>query len=143
MPDLEQVFASNVRAERGRLGWTQRELAHQVNLSVGLISDVERGYRSLRLPEVAIFCRAFGVQLTRMLHGAEPEDLEALGLRRARQIARHPARPSTAGHPLAEPPNAHSPSQDAPDLPARWNVHAMDEFPRQRRQPPHRRRPLR
>ena len=45
--DLNTIVARNVRAERARKGWRQRDLAERMGWSVGMISDTESGQRRL------------------------------------------------------------------------------------------------
>ncbi len=80
MPDLAAVVASNVRAERARRRWKQRELAALLNWSIGMVSDTESGQRRIGISDLPNFCRAFQVPLSELVKGADPEDLDALGL---------------------------------------------------------------
>jgi transcriptional regulator with XRE-family HTH domain len=80
MPDLTDVVAANVRAERARRGWRQIDLAGKLNWSIGMISDTESGKRRVGLADMPNLCRAFEVPLVELLRGADPADLTALGL---------------------------------------------------------------
>jgi transcriptional regulator with XRE-family HTH domain len=80
MPDLAAVVASNVRAERARRSWKQRELAERLNWSIGMVSDTESGQRRIGIADMPNLCRAFGVSFAEMIRGADPEDLTALDL---------------------------------------------------------------
>ena len=78
--DLNTIVARNVRAERARKGWRQRDLAERMGWSVGMISDTESGQRRIGVSDLPLFCSAFGVPLADLLRGAEPKDLTPLGL---------------------------------------------------------------
>jgi DNA-binding XRE family transcriptional regulator len=39
------IFAAELKAQRGRLGWTQVQLGQRIGYSGSFISDVERGAR--------------------------------------------------------------------------------------------------
>jgi ribosome-binding protein aMBF1 (putative translation factor) len=78
MPDLGAVVARNVRAERARHGWRQRELAEAMGWSIGMVSDTESGQRRIGIEDMPKLCRALGVPLIELLKGATPEDLAAL-----------------------------------------------------------------
>lgn len=64
--DVVQLFGANVRRHRKLKGMTQEQLAHEVGMERGYISDLERGQRN---PTV----RALG-RLAAAL-GAEPDAL--------------------------------------------------------------------
>jgi transcriptional regulator with XRE-family HTH domain len=80
MPDLNAVVARNVRAERARHGWRQRELAERCGWSVDTVSNLETGQRRVGVADLPVLCRAFGVTIERLLVGADADDLQALGL---------------------------------------------------------------
>jgi transcriptional regulator with XRE-family HTH domain len=80
MPDLGAVVANNVRAERARLGWRQRELAERTGWSTDVVSDIETGKRRIGMEDVPVLCRALGVPLARLLVGADTDDLRVMGL---------------------------------------------------------------
>jgi transcriptional regulator with XRE-family HTH domain len=80
MADLTGVVASNVRGERARRRWKQKELAEKLDWSIGMVSDTESGKRRVGLDDLPSLCRAFEVPLVDMLRGADPDDLAALGL---------------------------------------------------------------
>jgi ribosome-binding protein aMBF1 (putative translation factor) len=80
MPDLADIVARNVRAERARLGWRQKDLAERIGWSIGMVSDTESGKRRIGVSDMPKLCRALGVPLRELLKGASPEDLGALGL---------------------------------------------------------------
>ena len=80
MPDLGAVVASNVRAERARRGWRQKDLAERMAWSIGMVSDTESGQRRIGVADMPKLCRALGVPLADLLRGADVEDLRALGV---------------------------------------------------------------
>jgi transcriptional regulator with XRE-family HTH domain len=80
VPDLNTVVARNVRAERARHGLRQSDLARLTGWSVDTVSNLETGQRRVQVADLPILCRAFEIKVERLLVGAEPDDLEAMGL---------------------------------------------------------------
>ena len=80
MPSIGDVVAANVRAERARLRWTQRELADRLDWSVSTLSDLEAGRRRPAVDDLPRLCEALGVTFVELLHRADPDDLRRLGL---------------------------------------------------------------
>jgi transcriptional regulator with XRE-family HTH domain len=80
MPTLADVFANSVRAERSRRGWRQSDLAAKCGWSLTIQGAIERGARQVNLDDIAKLCAALGVPLTKMLDGAEPDQLRSLGV---------------------------------------------------------------
>ena len=80
MPDLGDVVARNIRAERARRRWTQEVLAQRLGWSRPTVSAVEAGQRRVGVADLPALCRALNVQLPVLLMGADATDLEALGL---------------------------------------------------------------
>ncbi len=80
MPDLGAVVARNIRAERARQGWRQRDLADRLEWSIGMVSDTESGQRRVGIADMPKLCRALGVPLSTLLVGADDEDLRALAV---------------------------------------------------------------
>ena len=78
--DVGSIFANSVRAERSRRGWRQQDLADRCGWSIDTISAIERGARRVDLLDLVRLCRAFDLPLVKMLDGAAPEDLRAIGL---------------------------------------------------------------
>ena len=58
---LEQVFGVNVRRLRKARGMTQEALAHEVELGVSYLGQLERGQRNPTLEVVARFADVLGV----------------------------------------------------------------------------------
>lgn len=82
------ILARNVRAERSRRRWRQADLAGALGWSPTKVADVEAGRRRLDIAQIIELCRALGVPLVKLLDGADPGDLEALGLGHARGTGR-------------------------------------------------------
>jgi transcriptional regulator with XRE-family HTH domain len=80
MPDLAAIVARNVRAERHRHGWRQRDLAERMGWSVGMVSDTESGQRRIGVEDLPVLCRALEIPLSQLLHGADAADLAAIDL---------------------------------------------------------------
>lgn len=80
MPTLGAVFPRNCRAERVRRDLTQDDLGDRLGWSRSKVADLETGRVALRADDLAPICRALGVTLARLAEGADPGDLEALGL---------------------------------------------------------------
>ena len=79
MPALGDVIASNIRAERSRRRWRQRDLADLLGWSHATVSAIEIGKRQVGAGELADICRALGVTFADLVRGADPDDLRALG----------------------------------------------------------------
>jgi len=77
---LGVVAAANVRAERARRKWRQKDLADRLGWSVDTLSNLETGQRRVTLDDLVPLCRAFEIDIQRLLLGAEPADLAAIGL---------------------------------------------------------------
>jgi transcriptional regulator with XRE-family HTH domain len=77
---VDYVLARNLRAERARLGLRQSDVADRLGWSPSLVSLMETGQRRIAAAELPVLCRLFGVTLADLLRGADPEDLDALGL---------------------------------------------------------------
>ena len=41
--ELLKVLSGNIKLYRGRLNWTQAELAEKINISINFLSDIETG----------------------------------------------------------------------------------------------------
>jgi len=78
MPDLADIVARNVRAERARVGWRQKDLAERIGWSIGMVSDTESGKRRIGVSDLPLLCRALGVPLRELFKGANAEDLAVL-----------------------------------------------------------------
>jgi transcriptional regulator with XRE-family HTH domain len=80
MPAPSVVLARAVRAERGRRGWRQVDLAERCAWSMDTVSAIERGVRRVDLDDALRLCQAFGIPLVKLLDGADDQDLRTLGL---------------------------------------------------------------
>jgi transcriptional regulator with XRE-family HTH domain len=78
--DLGAVVANNVRAERARRHWRQEDLADRLGWSRGSVGHLESGRRRPSVTDLPGLCSVFGISLLELLGGADPADLEALGL---------------------------------------------------------------
>jgi transcriptional regulator with XRE-family HTH domain len=81
VPPLTEVIAFNVRIERARRRWNQGELGDLIGLSRTGVSELESGKRRPGVNDLVPLCRAFGIDLARLLADADAADLETLGLR--------------------------------------------------------------
>lgn len=80
MARVSDVLAANVRAERARRRWSQADLAERVGLARSTIGAIETGRVKISADYIPVFCQAFDVTLAELLHGADPGDLQAMGL---------------------------------------------------------------
>jgi transcriptional regulator with XRE-family HTH domain len=80
MPDLATVVAANVRGERSRLRWRQRDLAEHLGWSQATVSDLEAGKRAVNVADLPPLCSVLGITLVDLFRGASPEDLRSMGL---------------------------------------------------------------
>lgn len=80
MADLGRIVARNIRGERSRLGLTQEEFGKLVGWSLSQAHDAEKGNRQIKVFEIPAICRALQVTFADLCRGAEPDDLDALGL---------------------------------------------------------------
>jgi|SRR5690242_9193001 transcriptional regulator with XRE-family HTH domain len=78
--DLGAVVANNVRAERARRKWRQEDLADRLGWSRGSIGHLESGRRRPSVADLPQLCRVFDISMAELFNGADPADLEALGL---------------------------------------------------------------
>jgi transcriptional regulator with XRE-family HTH domain len=78
--DLGRVVARNIRGERSRLGYTQEEFGKLVGWSLSQAHDAEKGHRAIKVFEIPAICRALEVTFADLCRGAEPGDLDSLGL---------------------------------------------------------------
>jgi transcriptional regulator with XRE-family HTH domain len=80
MAGIGHVIANNVRAERARRRMTQADLAQLIGWPRSSVHDVEAGRRKIGPDDLVALCNAFNITLAELAHGANPEDLHALGL---------------------------------------------------------------
>lgn len=60
--ELARILGENVRRERKRLGKSQEELALDVAMKRGYLSDLERGTRNPSIKAIARLAGALGVE---------------------------------------------------------------------------------
>jgi transcriptional regulator with XRE-family HTH domain len=75
---LGDLVAANVRAERGRHGWRQQQLADRLDTSQSTVSQIEAGRRRLDVDDLLALCQALQVPLARLLVGATDHQLQLL-----------------------------------------------------------------
>lgn len=80
MASLGDHIAANVRGERARRKWTQADLAERLGWSRSTVGDVESGRRKVIADDLPALCRAFGMPLSELVRGTDPEHLRRLGL---------------------------------------------------------------
>jgi transcriptional regulator with XRE-family HTH domain len=69
--DVLVSFGERVRALRKHKGWTQEDLAAEVNLDRTYVSGIERGRRNVSLRNLARLAKVFGVSLAVLMQGVE------------------------------------------------------------------------
>jgi len=74
------MIGDNVRAERHRRFWHQRDLAERTGWSRSAVSAIERGQRRVGPEELDTLCVVFGIGPARLVEGAQASELMALGL---------------------------------------------------------------
>lgn len=62
MTELHRSLATNVKALRTRLGWSQAELAERSQLSVSYIGDIEGGVKWPAADKIDLLARAFKIR---------------------------------------------------------------------------------
>lgn len=70
---MDYEIGRSLRALRQRKGWTLEELSSRCNLSIGFLSQVERGLSSLSITSLHAICDALEVPLTHFF-AAMPSD---------------------------------------------------------------------
>lgn len=68
--DLAHILGRNVRRERKRLGKSQEELALDVGMKRGYLSDLERGTRNPSVKAIARLASALDVEPATLLQPA-------------------------------------------------------------------------
>ena len=77
---IGEVIANNVRAERARRRWSQTQLGELIGSARSSVGDLESGRHQVNAGDMVALCRAFGITLAKLMDGADPDDLRALGL---------------------------------------------------------------
>jgi transcriptional regulator with XRE-family HTH domain len=62
--NLKRHFGLRIRELRGKLGYSQEELAHLSGLDRSYVSEVERGVRNISLVNIGRLADALGVSLS-------------------------------------------------------------------------------
>lgn len=70
---MDHKIGQSLRTMRQRKGWTLEELSSRCNLSIGFLSQVERGLSSLSITSLHAICDALEVPLTHFF-AAMPSD---------------------------------------------------------------------
>ena len=72
------MIGGNIRAERMRRRWRQRDLAERVGWSRSTVSRIERERRRISQEELAALGVVFGIGPARLVAGAEAGELGGL-----------------------------------------------------------------
>ena len=64
------LIGKRVRARRKRLGWTQEQLAERMAVSVGYVSQIERGATRANLDTLSDVAALLGCDVAELLSGA-------------------------------------------------------------------------
>jgi transcriptional regulator with XRE-family HTH domain len=78
--ELANIVARNIRLERSNRRWKQEQLAEMLGWETATVLALESGTKRLNMEAVPALCRVFGISLAKLIDGADPEDLAALGL---------------------------------------------------------------
>lgn len=78
--EFADIVARNIRIERGNRRWKQEDLADQLGWANSQVAGVEAGSKRISMDDLPVLCRVFGIPLTQLIHGVDPEDRKALGL---------------------------------------------------------------
>ena len=86
MANLKEI-GKRIQNRRKQLGFTQEQLADGINVSVQMVSNLERGNKSIRIDNLIRLCQLLDVSTDYILTGKENHsDISAL----AQQIASLP-----------------------------------------------------
>ena len=86
MANLKEI-GKRIQNRRKQLGLTQEQLADEMNVSVQMVSNLERGNKSIRIDNLLRLCQLLSVSTDYILTGKEnASDISAL----AQQIAALP-----------------------------------------------------
>ena len=78
--ELADIVARNIRVERSKRRWKQEQLAELLGWTPATVLALEAGTRRVNMEDLPALCRVFGIPLTALIEGVDPEDLKALGL---------------------------------------------------------------
>jgi transcriptional regulator with XRE-family HTH domain len=79
-PDLGDVIARNVRAERARRRWKQSDLAQRLGWTPANVGHLESGRRAVKAADLPALCEALDIPFEQLIFGADPEDVRRLRL---------------------------------------------------------------
>ena len=83
MANLKEI-GKRIHSRRKQLGFTQEQLADEMNVSVQMVSNLERGNKAIRIDNLIRLCQILQISTDYILTGKENhEDISAL----AQQIA--------------------------------------------------------
>ncbi len=99
VPLLRNVIGARLRGERLSQERTLREVSREARVSLGYLSEVERGQKEASSELLTAICGALQVRLSELLSGVSA-DLDRAELA---QVARLATRSSVAGRPLGLP----------------------------------------
>lgn len=86
MANLKEI-GKRIHSRRKQLGFTQEQLADEMNVSVQMVSNLERGNKAIRIDNLIRLCQLLDVSTDYILTGKENNsDISAL----AQQIAALP-----------------------------------------------------
>ena len=86
MANLKEI-GKRIQNRRKQLGFTQEHLADEMNVSVQMVSNLERGNKAIRIDNLLRLCQLLNVSTDYILTGKENDsDISAL----AQQIAALP-----------------------------------------------------
>jgi transcriptional regulator with XRE-family HTH domain len=98
---LRRVIGDALRARRQGQHRTLREVSTAANVSLGYLSEIERGQKEASSELLAAICEALGSQLSEVLR--EASDSLAVAERSDAALAAAPAGPATAELPQPRP----------------------------------------
>jgi transcriptional regulator with XRE-family HTH domain len=78
MATLNATIANNIRAERARRKWSQTELGERIGIPRSSVGDLESGRHKATIEDLVLLCRAFGIGLSKLMDGADSEDIAVL-----------------------------------------------------------------
>ncbi len=75
-------IGKRIQNRRKQLGYTQEQLAEQMNVSIQMVSNLERGNKAIRIDNLINLSRILDISTDYILTGKEtPEDIGALAVR--------------------------------------------------------------
>lgn len=78
MADLKEI-GKRIQSRRKQLGYTQEQLADAMNVSIQMVSNLERGNKAIRIDNLINLCQILETSTDYILTGKEtPKDLDVL-----------------------------------------------------------------